>query len=286
MPSPERAIILFTLFTSLVVGVEPDARADDWMTDFEEARQLAERLDQPLLVHLYADWCIPCKRMDQNVLHAAAVVEQFGDGIVAVKLNGEFHRFLVKQYQVNTYPADLVFDSAGKLVGKNEGALTLEEYTRLVANSRDHFRSVADGQNASVATRGNVDAAHLQPVLGLDGYCPVSLKSLRKWQVGSSDLTATYKSIEYRMVSKEALMRFQMDPQKYAPRILGCDPVTLSESHVARPGHVKYGAFFDGALYLFESGDNRIQFRENPLKYTRVRHAIKSDEVIRMAEKS
>jgi len=44
-------------------------------------------------------------------------------------------------------------------------------------------------------------------------------------------------------------------------------------------GSIRYGAFFDERLYLFRSPENRDQFKKNPLKFTRIRSALKADQI-------
>jgi YHS domain-containing protein len=72
---------------------------------------------------------------------------------------------------------------------------------------------------------------------------------------------------------------FEQNPRRYAPQNLGCDPVLLLSDQRAISGRIQYGAFFDGNLYLFRSEDNRALFRKNPLRYTRIRHAVRVEEI-------
>ena len=68
-----------------------------------------------------------------------------------------------------------------------------------------------------------------------------------------------------------------------APRLLGCDPVTLAENDVAVRGSTQFGAFYDGALFLFESADSRTKFRKAPTRYSQLKHVVKPEDVKKVA---
>ena len=42
-----------------------------------------------------------------------------------------------------------------------------------------------------------------------------------------------------------------------APRLIGCDPVVFSETERAIPGSTRFGAYFEGDLFLFVSSATR-----------------------------
>jgi YHS domain-containing protein len=75
---------------------------------------------------------------------------------------------------------------------------------------------------------------------------------------------------------------FKANPGKYAPRLRGCDPVALVKSDLAVRGSVKFGAFYEGELFLFETADNRAAFRKDPVKFARLQHALKPEDVKKM----
>ena len=77
------------------------------------------------------------------------------------------------------------------------------------------------------------------------------------------------------------MIEFRNNPEAYAPKLLGCDPVILWESDRAVAGDIRYGAFFDDELYLFKTEERRRQFKANPEKYIRLQHAVKVDQIER-----
>jgi YHS domain-containing protein len=47
------------------------------------------------------------------------------------------------------------------------------------------------------------------------------------------------------------------------------------------PGNTKYGAYFDGKLYLFESPESRTEFKKSPMRYVKTRHVLKPEKIER-----
>ncbi|MGH7200318.1 MAG: hypothetical protein ACREJB_06910 [Planctomycetaceae bacterium] len=81
------------------------------------------------------------------------------------------------------------------------------------------------------------------------------------------------------MASAANAREFQANPQRYAPRLLGCDAVVLAESGRAVAGSSRFCLFYDGELYLFLSSATKEQFAKEPLKYARLKQVLRSDQV-------
>jgi YHS domain-containing protein/thiol-disulfide isomerase/thioredoxin len=115
--------------------------------------------------------------------------------------------------------------------------------------------------------------------LGMRGFSPVSLAARREWVHGDQQYAAEYKGVVYFLASSQELWRFRENPDRYAPQILGCDPVILDIADRAVPGDVRYAAYFDGELYLFVSEKSRQIFQQDPRKFIRVKHVLKVDDL-------
>jgi len=124
-----------------------------------------------------------------------------------------------------------------------------------------------------------------QPLLALDGYCPVTLRSTRAWKTGSKDFSFVHDGQTFYFTAAATRDEFKSNPGRFAPRLLGCDPVALAESDLAVRGSVKFGAYFEGELFLFENADSRAKFRKDPTRYARAQHVLKPEDVKRIAAK-
>ena len=120
-------------------------------------------------------------------------------------------------------------------------------------------------------------------LLGLEGYCPVTLRATRSWKPGSSDIAHVHEGQTFYFTAVQKREEFKANPKRYAPRLMGCDPVVLANSDLAVLGSVKYGAFYEGELFLFETAESRANFRKNPAKYARLQHALKPEDVQKIA---
>jgi YHS domain-containing protein len=102
------------------------------------------------------------------------------------------------------------------------------------------------------------------PPAGLEGYCPVTLKSLRKWAPGNSAFGVIHRGRTYLFAGPRERDQFLADPDAYAPVFAGFDPVLLLEKKQSVPGSRKFGYEFDGRFYLFSSKETMDKFGASP----------------------
>ena len=85
--------------------------------------------------------------------------------------------------------------------------------------------------------------------------------------------------MKFYLASAEEVRQFQAEPDRYTPELLGCDPVVLWETERAVPGSTKFGAYFDGELYLFTTAETRRRFKESPKQFIETRHVLHVDQI-------
>lgn len=88
--------------------------------DLAAALALAAKDGKRVFVDFETTWCGPCKQMDQWVYTAHDVVAAAA-GVVAIKLDGDVERELVKKYEVKGYPTLLLLDDQGAVVRRASG---------------------------------------------------------------------------------------------------------------------------------------------------------------------
>ena len=128
--------------------------------------------------------------------------------------------------------------------------------------------------------RDHAVTPELPPLIGLDGYSPVRITAHRQWVNGQREFAAIWQGVVYYLTSKEERDLFIASPHKYAPRMLGCDPVLLAESGRAIQGSVECGAFYDSHLYLFENQDSRTRFKRAPDHFLTSRRPVTAATVV------
>lgn len=285
---------LCCLFTSQVNSLQGAENPSAFRSDFKAALQEAEERRIPLLLHFYADWCMPCQRMEREVFTNSSVKEYLSNNVVAMKVNSDQRQDLVNRYGVQTLPSDVIIDPLnGRVITLNAGYQDRTAYVANVSSADAKFKkfhaaelaaakpSTPSSPEASLTSTKNrePELGEPRPVLGLDGFSPVALAKSRQWNRGSATFAWDYKDVTYYLTSREELIEFRTNPEAYAPKLLGCDPVILWESDKAVSGNIRFGAYFDNELYLFKTDEHRAQFKANPEKYIRLQHALKADEI-------
>ncbi|HVJ66386.1 MAG TPA: thioredoxin family protein [Caulifigura sp.] len=267
------------------------ASADEWLTDFEKARQLARERNVPILVHFWGTWCPPCKMMEKNVLHTDPVRQAVSKDVVGVLIDVDKNGALVERFDVQKFPTDIFVEpDTGKHIIKSEGAKTQKEYVDSIARASARYNATLAARTPKTPAPAPVPDATIQPVVTspaiaahvepmLLGYCPVTLSNSRKWEKGVPQFAGTFRGQTYFMSTEEALRDFQLNPQRYAPQFLGCDPVVVAKNDRAVPGSTRYAAFYDDDLYLFSNDDNRKQFKSDPDKYIREKVVLDLDQI-------
>ncbi|MBI5759794.1 MAG: thioredoxin family protein [Planctomycetales bacterium] len=275
-----------------VMGAPPDGKVV-WHDNFNRALEEATRRDCVLLVHFHATWCPPCKRMEREVLNTPEMLRFLEAGVVAVKVDGEMHPDLKDRFDIEAFPSDVIITPQGRVLNSSQGYQSKDSYLSTlaradaryeaikkqgVAKTKPQSRSQSDGPGID-GQRPPAANSVTTGLVGLDGYCPVTLRTTRTWKLGSKDFSCIHQGQTYYLFGSQELQEFKAQPERYAPKFLGCDPVVLTETSVAVAGDTRWGAYFDGQLFLFESTGSRTRFKATPTKYVRSQQSLKPSDI-------
>lgn len=251
-------------------------------SSYEQAREKAEQQNLPLLIHFHASYCGPCRMMASQVFSQPSIQAQLQQGLVAVEIDVQQRPDLASKYGTTTVPRDVVVYPGESPQTINKGFKSTLAFSGILKQIASRGAAIAARTNRveKKSPKAVLVANHKpEPILGLEGFCPVKLIRDREWVSGKGEVTETYRGIVYHFSSEAAVEQFRQNPRKYTPQNLGCDPIVLFENQQAIVGDIKYGAFFDKQLFLFDSDENRREFKQNPLKYRRYQHALKVDDL-------
>lgn len=99
--------------------------------------------------------------------------------------------------------------------------------------------------------------------LAIDGFDPVAYFVDGRPRAGRPELELRSGGASWRFANEGNMAAFAADPDVYAPRFGGHDPVALVRG-AATPGHPQLWLIADDHLYLFYSEDARSAFARDP----------------------
>ena len=126
-----KSLYLVAIFVlGLFWGGECRAQVRFRSGSMEELQQAAESESKFIFVQLYATWCAPCKNMLNNVFPQKRVGEFMNRHFISAKFNVErgLGAILANEYEVDSIPVSLIFDSKGNFIDKVVLSCTEEEF--------------------------------------------------------------------------------------------------------------------------------------------------------------
>ena len=103
--------------------------------DYDDAVQRAEKLDRPILVILGAEWCGPCKQLEEEL--GQPIAESIFQKWVVVKVDIDEEVALAKEWQVNAVPAFRILGLDQEVAASNEGYGGLKKLQAWLADNFD-----------------------------------------------------------------------------------------------------------------------------------------------------
>lgn len=132
-------IFIVLLLTSCSTSTEVSEKGDIQLMNYEiypslsEVLLKAEKEDKIVFIDMYADWCLPCKIMDEEVFNDQATADFMNANFINYKVNGERGEGpdLAMIYQVKGYPTHLFVDARGRVLERNLGGMGLVSFNIL-----------------------------------------------------------------------------------------------------------------------------------------------------------
>jgi len=125
---------------------------------WDEVRALAKEQQKPIFVKVYAEYCMPCKMMEDYVFTDTKVAGVFSENFVNFNVDLQSFEGSLFQlaYEIKAVPDLLFFSPEGMLVSREKGAKTKDELLGFAQRAITQMElEVADDQREIVSTKKN-----------------------------------------------------------------------------------------------------------------------------------
>ncbi len=124
--------------TALQANTTP-TNIDFYKGSMVDAQKKAKAEGKLFFVDFYADWCAPCKWMDETSFSDKQVFSMLNNNYVSLKVNiDEFEGFSLKQeYKVRYLPTILIFNADGELIDRIEETLSPRKLHAILKKHND-----------------------------------------------------------------------------------------------------------------------------------------------------
>ncbi|MCK4871701.1 MAG: thioredoxin family protein [Phycisphaerales bacterium] len=124
------AVVIFIFLMAWTNRPAPDDGIT-WHVRLADAQHAARASRKPIFVKFTTTWCPPCREMDRSTFPDEKVRASLAS-FEPVKVDGDDHPDLMRQYGIRAYPTMLVLSPDGETLGRVEGGLSAEQLIRFL----------------------------------------------------------------------------------------------------------------------------------------------------------
>lgn len=103
-----------------------------WNSNIREAAAIARQTGRPMLIRVSAEWCGYCQQMKRGTFADSRVVRDISQNFVAVDLDADTNRSIVKQLRITSLPTVLVVAPDLRILAREEGFRTAVQIGQLM----------------------------------------------------------------------------------------------------------------------------------------------------------
>lgn len=154
-------VIFILLFFVTALTANTTTKIAFIQNDLETAKEKAQANGKLIMVDFWADWCTPCKWMDEQTFNRPEVANYLNDNYISVRINiDNLDGIAYKtQYDVRFLPTILILKPNGKVVKKYEESMAPSKLLRILKENNQNNTLPA------YVTSGNIQTVNQQPVV-------------------------------------------------------------------------------------------------------------------------
>lgn len=152
-----RALLPALLLAWTTLGMTAGGAEIRWLTNLEQAAEIARESDRMVLLHFWSTTCPPCVRLEQNVFSDEVVAKGIEANFVPVKINVDEQRAIARAYNVRQWPTDVILSPQGEVIAVLGCRQDPSEYLSGILAATNQYRSRASEQIADSRLRPSTE---------------------------------------------------------------------------------------------------------------------------------
>jgi thioredoxin-like negative regulator of GroEL len=175
---------------SIGLAAAEESEGIHWSENIGAAQKQAAESGKPVMVDIWAVWCVPCKEMDEttyrdgNVIHGA-------EAFVPLKVDADVKTSFIERYDIDAFPTLLFLDGKGREITRWRGAIAAEPLGELMQQVGDGYGHYLDAlKKTDVPDAAMKLADYFQEIGNADAavdHLRASLKSLKNADPAARD---------------------------------------------------------------------------------------------------